>query len=130
MYMIMEHRLLNRNIKFKIRVRSNPATTRYSFWDLSIKFNVTCTCFLISKHGSKIVITNETFHSYFLLLTLPTGALNKIFKKILRWNAIFVSNVMKDQKNLMTHIMTMQKISFCKMVDFMEKHWIAIVSVA
>ena len=77
MYVIMEHRLLNRNIKVKIRLRSNPTTTSYSFWDLSIKFNVTCRCILIPKHGSEIVITHithETFHYYFLLLTLPKEA--------------------------------------------------------
>ena len=80
----MEHRLLNRNIKVKIRLRSNPTTTSYSFWDLSIKLNVTCRCILTPKHGSEIVITHithETFHYYFLLLTLPKEALNKIFKK-------------------------------------------------
>ena len=71
MYMIMEHRLLNRNIKVKIRLRSNPTGTSYSFWDLSIKFNV------IPKHGSEVVITHishETFHYYFLLVTLPKEA--------------------------------------------------------
>ena len=78
--MIIQHKLLNRNIKVKIRLRSNPTTTRYSFWDLLIKFNVTCRCFLIPKHGSEIVITHETFHYYFLLLTFPKEALNKILK--------------------------------------------------
>ena len=92
----MENRLLNRNIKAKIRLGSNPTTTRYSLRDLTIKFNMTCGCFLIPKHGSKIVITHETFHYYFLLLTLPMGALNKILKKIIvRWNAIFVPNIKK-----------------------------------
>ena len=92
----MEHRLLNRNIKVKVRLRSNPTTTRYSFWDISIKFNVTCRCFLIPKHGSKVVITYETFHYYFLLSALPKEALNEIMKKkILRWKAIFVPNIMK-----------------------------------
>ena len=91
----MEHRLLNRNIKVKIRLRSNPTTTHFSFWDYSVKVNVTCRCFLIREHVSKIVITHETFHCYFLLLTLPKGAVNKILKKkILTWNAIFVRNIM------------------------------------
>ena len=91
----MEHRLLNRKIKVKIRLRFNPTTTSYFFWDLSLKFNVTCRCILIPKHGSEIVITHithETFHYYFLLLTLPKEALNK---KLLKWNAIFVPNITK-----------------------------------
>ena len=33
MYIIMEHRLLNLNIKVKIRLRSNPAITCFSVWD-------------------------------------------------------------------------------------------------
>ena len=41
-------------------------------------FNVRC--FLISEHGSKLVITHEAFHYCFLLLTLPKGALNEILK--------------------------------------------------
>ena len=42
--------------------------------------NVTCRYFLIPEHGSRIVITHEIFHYYFLLLTLPKGASNKILK--------------------------------------------------
>ena len=42
---------------------------------------MTCKCFLIPEHISKIVITHETFHYYFLLLTLAEGALDKILKK-------------------------------------------------
>ena len=78
----MEHR--NRSIKVKIRLRSNPATTNYSFWDLLIKFNVTCRCILIPKHGSEIVITHvthKTFHYYFRLLNLPNKSSNQILKK-------------------------------------------------
>ena len=94
--MITEHKLLSRNIKVKIRLRSNPTTTRYSFRDLSIKLNMTWGCFLIGKHGSKIVISHETFHYCFPLLTYPMEALNKILKKIiLKWNAIFLPNIMK-----------------------------------
>ena len=52
--MIMEHRLLNRILKFKI----------------------------------KGLILQP-------LVTLPKGALNKMLKKKLRWNAIFVPNIMK-----------------------------------
>ena len=78
--MTMEHRLLNWSIKVKIWLKSNATTTRYSLWDLSIKFNVTWRCFLIPEHGSKIVITHENFHYYFLL-TLPKGALIKTLKK-------------------------------------------------
>ena len=73
----------------------------------------------------------------FIMLTLPMGALNKILNKIiLRWNAIFVPNIMKAN-----HLKTKsdkvysfhngnKRISFCKMVDFMEKYWIVVVSVA
>ena len=32
-YMIMAHRLLKRNFKVETCKRSNPATTRFSFWD-------------------------------------------------------------------------------------------------
>ena len=50
----MEHRLFNRNLKFKIKglILQPP-------------------------------------------VTLPKGALNKMLKKKLRWNAIFVPNIMK-----------------------------------
>ena len=78
----MEHR--NQSIKVKIRLRSNPTTTNYSFWDLSIKFNMSFRGILIPKHGSEIVtthITHETFHYYFRLLTLPKEFSNKILKK-------------------------------------------------
>ena len=78
--MLMENRLLNRNFKVKIWLSSNPIATRFSFWDLLIKFNVTYRYFLIPEHGSKIVITHEIFHYYFLLLTLPMRASNKILK--------------------------------------------------
>ena len=37
MYMIMEHRLLKQKFKVKIRLRSNPTTTRFSFWNELIK---------------------------------------------------------------------------------------------
>ena len=76
----MEHRLLNRNFKVKIGLRFNPTTTRFSFWDSLIKFNVTCRYFLVPQHGSEIVITHETFHYYFLLLILPKRVSNKILK--------------------------------------------------
>ena len=76
----MENRLLNRNFKVKILLSSYPTTIRFSFWDQLIKFNVTCRYFLIPEHDPKIVITHEIFHYDFLLLTLPTGASNKILK--------------------------------------------------
>ena len=64
MYMIKEHRLFNRNFKVKIRLWSNPTTTRFSY--------------------------------YFLLLTLPKGASNKIMKTNIEMDlAIFVCKIMK-----------------------------------
>ena len=51
----MEHRLLSRSFKVKIRLRSNPKTTCFSFWDYLMKFNATCRHFLIPGDGSNIV---------------------------------------------------------------------------
>ena len=108
----MEHRLFNRNFKGKIWLSSNPTTTRFSFWDWLIKFNVTCRYFLITEHGSKIAITHETFHYYFLLITLPKGASNKILKTnfldgtlslFLKYNET-LSTWKLDEKNFIAYI--------------------------
>ena len=74
----MEHRLLKQNFKVKIWKRPNRTTTSFSFWDELIKFNMRC--FFISDHGSKLMITYETFHYCFPLLTLPKGGSNKNLK--------------------------------------------------
>ena len=80
MNMIVEHRLLNRNFNVKIWLKSNPTNTCFSYWEYLINLSVNYRYFLIPKHGSKIVITHETFHYLFFFLTLLNGASNKILK--------------------------------------------------
>ena len=109
---IIEHRSLNQKFKVKIWLRCNPTTTRFSFWDRLTKFNVTCRYFLIPEHGPKMVITHETFH--FLLLILPKKRQIKSFQ---------ITSIETERYLYYVHNDNIT-ISFCKMVDLVEKCWI------
>ena len=76
--MMVEHSLLNRNIKVKIGLTLQPLA-----FFLGLIDKVQCDLQMLCDPRTCLKNSNNpwNFYCYFLLLTLPKGALNKMLKK-------------------------------------------------